>query len=184
MKTKFIKAVNECDLLSVRISIANELMLDPRGKSFKEMLAYAESNLTNLYDKHDGVSYSEETETWNESFLFSLKNDLDNNFSRERLEFYEKVAMFVLREKAENLDNEERDDSNRSFTGNSIDDVNETMQNVSKKHIYTGIIVGGAIATVAGICTSKAVLSLLGVAGIAVGGYLLYKEKNNGFNIR
>lgn len=184
MKTKFIKAVEDNDILSVRISISNELMLDPRGRSFKEMLAYAESRLTNLYDGHDGTCYTEETAVWNEEFLSGIKNDLDYNFSRERLEFYEKVAMFVLREKAENLDNEERDDSNRSFTGNSIDDVNETMQNVSKKHIYTGIIVGGAIATVAGICTSKAVLSLLGVAGIAVGGYLLYKEKNNGFNIR
>lgn len=177
MKTKFIKAVEDNDILSVRISISNELMLDPRGRSFKEMLAYAESRLTNLYDEHDGVYYTEDIAVWNEEFLFSIKNDLDYNFSRERLEFYEKVAMFVLREKAENLDNEERDDSNRSFTGNSIDDVNETMQNVSKKHIYTGVLVAGAIATVAGICTSKAVLSLLGVAGIAVGGYLLYKEK-------
>ena len=184
MKTKFIKAVEDNDMLSVRISISNELMLDPRGRSFKEMLAYAESRLTNLYDEHDGVCYTEDIVVWNEEFLFSIKNDLDYNFSRERLEFYEKVAMFVLREKAENLDNEERDDSYRSFTGNSIDDVNETMQNASKKHIYTGVLVGGVIVTVAGICTSKAVLSLLGVAGIAVGGYLLYKEKNNGFNIR
>lgn len=184
MKTKFIKAVEDNDILSVRISISNELMLDPRGRSFKEMLAYAESRLTNLYDEHDGVCYAEDIVVWNEEFLSDIKNELDYNFSRERLEFYEKVAMFVLREKAENLDNEERDDSNRSFTGNSIDDVNETMQNVSKKHIYTGVLIGGAIATVAGICTSKTVLSLLGVAGIAVGGYLLYKEKNNGFNIR
>ena len=184
MKTKFIKAVEDNDILSVRISISNELMLDPRGRSFKEMLAYAECRLTNLYDEHDGVCYAEDIVVWIEEFLFSIKNELDYNFSRERLEFYEKVAMFVLREKAENLDKEERDDSNRSFTGNSIDDVNETMQNASKKHIYTGVLVGGAIATVAGICTSKAMLSLLGVAGIAVGGYLLYKEKNNGFNIR
>ena len=184
MESTFVSDVNTENIIGVRISLSNELLLDPRGRSFKEMLAYAESKLTNLYDEHDGISYSEDTQEWNKSFLFSLKNDLKYNFSRERLEFYEKVAMFVLREKAENLDNEERDDSNRSFTGNSIDDVNETMQNVSKKHIYTGVRVGGAIATVAGICTSKAVLSLLGVAGIAVGGYLLYKEKNNGFNIR
>lgn len=184
MESTFVSDVNTENIIGVRISLSNELLLDPRGRSFKEMLAYAESKLTNLYDEHDGISYSEDTQEWNKSFLFSLKNDLKYNFSRERLEFYEKVAMFVLREKAENLDNEERDDSNRSFTGNSIDDVNETMQNVSKKHIYTGVLVGGAIATVAGICTSKAVLSLLGVAGIAVGGYLLYKEKNNGFNIR
>lgn len=176
MKAKFIKAVNESDLLSVRISIANELMLDPRGKSFKEMLAYAESNLTNLYDKHDGASYSEETETWNESFLFTLKNDLDNNFSRERLALYEMVAKFVLREKAENLDREELE-VQRHYTNDSFETSGETTYNASKKHIYAGVAVGGAVAAVIGLCTSKVALTLLGAAGVAVGGYLLFKNK-------
>lgn len=177
MKAKFIKAVNECDLLSVRISISNELMLDPRGKSFKEMLAYAESNLTNLYEEHDGVSYSEETGTWNENFLFSLKNDLDNNFSRERLALYEKVAKLVLREKAENLDKEELEEKKQNYTSNSFNTSNNTMHNTSKKHIYAGVAIGGAVATVIGVCTSKVALTLLGAAGVAVGGYLLYKNK-------
>lgn len=177
MKAKFIKAVNECDLLSVRISISNELMLDPRGKSFKEMLAYAESNLTNLYEEHDGVSYSEETGTWNESFLFNLKNDLDYNFSRERLTMYEKVAKFVLREKAENLDIEEREEKKQNCTNRSSNSENCTTRKTSENHSYTGVAVGGAVATVIGVCTSKVTLTLLGAAGVVVGGYLLYKSK-------
>ena len=41
MKVKFIKAVESRDLVSVRLFIANELMLDPRGKSFAEMKNFA-----------------------------------------------------------------------------------------------------------------------------------------------
>ena len=39
MRPKFIKSVDESDVVSVRISLTNELMLDPRGESFKVMLS-------------------------------------------------------------------------------------------------------------------------------------------------
>ena len=177
MESTFVSDVNTENIIGVRIFLSNELMLDPRGKSFKKMLAYAESNLTNLYDKHDGVSYSEDTNEWNESFLFSLKNDLKYNFSRERLALYEKVAKFVLREKAENLDREELEEQKQNYTNNSFNATNNTTHNTSKKHIYAGVAVGGAVAAVIGVCTSKVALTLLGVAGVAVGGYLLFKNK-------
>ena len=106
MESTFVSDVNTENIIGVRISLSNELLLDPRGRSFKEMLAYAESKLTNLYDEHDGISYSEDTQEWNKSFLFSLKNDLKYNFSRERLMFYEKIAKYVLQEKAKQLDSE------------------------------------------------------------------------------
>lgn len=48
MKAKFIKAVESGDLVSIRLFISNELMLDPRGKSFSEMKSFAESKISNL----------------------------------------------------------------------------------------------------------------------------------------
>ena len=53
MKAEFIKEVESGDLVGVRLSISNELMLDPRGKSFSEMKTFAEAKLTNLYDVDD-----------------------------------------------------------------------------------------------------------------------------------
>ena len=50
MKQKFITAVNAGDVVSVRLMLSNELMLDPRGKSFDEMLFFAEKQLPNLYE--------------------------------------------------------------------------------------------------------------------------------------
>ena len=50
MKDKFIKAVESGDIESVRLFLSNELMLDPRGISFHEMLNFAESKMSNLFD--------------------------------------------------------------------------------------------------------------------------------------
>lgn len=103
MKAKFIKAVESGDLVSVRLFIANELMLDPRGKSFSEMRNFAESKFTNLYDADDAKSYPSVKTEWNEELLFSIKNDLDDNFSKEKLAIYENVAKYVLRIRQSNL---------------------------------------------------------------------------------
>ena len=50
MEQKFIESVKRGDVKDVRLSLSNELLLDPRGKSFTEMLSYAEANLSNLFE--------------------------------------------------------------------------------------------------------------------------------------
>lgn len=174
MKEKFIKAVDVVDIVSTRLFLANELMLDPRGKTFHEMKSYAESKLKNLYEPDNGVKYDENTTVWDEKFLINLKNDLGYNFSEERLAFYEKVAKVVLKEKADSLDEEERkSDYSEGFTESSydIDDNNN-----SRRNIYAAVTAGSAVVTLTGLCLSKMALASLGVAGMVVGGVLLYNE--------
>lgn len=50
MKPKFMEAISDGDLITIRLYLANELLLDPRGKSFNKMRAYAEMNIMDLYD--------------------------------------------------------------------------------------------------------------------------------------
>ena len=97
MKSKFKKVVDAGDLVSTRLFLANEMLLDPRGKSFMEMRSYAETVFSNLYDVHDGGSFEENMAAWSEDLLFKVKNDLDFNFSRERLDFYCNLAKEVLK---------------------------------------------------------------------------------------
>ena len=52
MEQKFIESVKKGDVKDVRLSLSNELLLDPRGKSFTEMLSYAEANLSNLFEEN------------------------------------------------------------------------------------------------------------------------------------
>lgn len=175
MKAKFIKAVESGDLVSVRLFISNELMLDPRGKSFSEMKNYAEEKISNLYDVDDTKSYPSDKSEWNEELLFSIKNDLDDNFSKEKLGIYENVAKYVLRDKAEQLNKEETSRSQKIDTALNTDNVSRT-QKKSNKNLYLGITVGGAAVAVTGFCLSRVALASLGITGVVIGGILLYND--------
>ena len=175
MKAKFIKAVDNGDLVSVRLFLANELMLDPRGATFAEMKAYAESRFTNLYDiQIEAIQPKPEAE-WNEEYLYELKNDLDSRFTCDMLSLYERVAKTVLREKADGLNREKTKSEACSYeqprrtAGGHSDDS-------QKKRLYAGVTIGGAVVTVAGFCVSRLALASLGLAGVVIGGVLLYNE--------
>lgn len=175
MKAKFIKAVESEDIVSVRLFITNELMLDPRGKSFSEMKNFAEAKFSNLYDTDNAKSYSSVKTEWNEELLFSIKNDLDDNFSKEKLAVYENVAKYVLKDKAEELDKEEASRSAR--TNRTYNNENACRhQKTSKKKLYTSITVGGVAVAVTGLCLSRVALASLGFAGAVIGGILLYND--------
>lgn len=180
MKPKFKNAVDAGDLISTRLFLANEMMLDPRGNSFMEMRSYAESSFSNLYEPHDGSVFNQDTDNWCEDLLFSTKNDLDSNFSRERLDYYFKLAKFVLKEKAENLDIEDLKAAQRKANSEFTEKEQEHHHN-SKRTVYTGMTVGGAALILAGMFIKKSAvaytISSLGIIGMAVGGYLLYNEK-------
>lgn len=175
MKVKFIKAVESGDLVSVRLFIANELMLDPRGKSFAEMKNFAEAKFDNLYDPDNAKSYSSVKTDWNEELLFSIKNDLDDNFSKEKLAVYESVAKYVLKDKAEELDKEEASRSARTTTTSNSENTGRSQRR-NNKNLYTCITVGGAAIAVTGLCLSRVALASLGLAGVVIGGILLYND--------
>ena len=175
MKVKFIKAVESGDLVSVRLFIANELMLDPRGKSFAEMKNFAEAKFDNLYDPDNAKSYSPVKTDWNEELLFSIKNDLDDNFSKEKLAVYESVAKYVLKDKAEELDKEEASRSARTTTTSNSENTGRSQRR-NNKNLYTCITVGGAAIAVTGLCLSRVALASLGLAGVVIGGILLYND--------
>jgi hypothetical protein len=181
MKPKFKRIVDAGDLVGTRLFLANEMMLDPRGKSFSEMRSYAENSFTNLYEMHDGTSFELDREKWDENLLNAVRNDLDYNFSRERLDYYCDVAKVVLKEKVASLDAEEKENAqrNQAYSNNR----NGSDSN-SKENVYKSITIGGAVLAVAGLFIEKTAVacavSSLGVIGMAVGGYLLYNEKKNG----
>lgn len=180
MKTKFKKVVDAGDLLTTRLLLANKVMLDPRGKSFNEMRSYAETAFSNLYDVHDGSSFEENKAVWSEDLLFSVKNDLDFNFSRERLDFYYNLAKEVLKDKAAKLDAEDIKLAQRQ-SKTSTNQEEYIYPSDSKKKIHSGITIGGAALTVAGLFIEKTAVayavSSLGIIGMAIGGYLLYNDR-------
>lgn len=175
MKDKFKKAVESGDLCDVRLFLSNELMLDPRGVSFHEMLSYAESQLSGLFMPDNGHRSEKDAALWDKDFLYQIKNELDDNFSREKLNYYEQVAKQVLKDKARQLDEEKIKQQQRSENQESEQQTENWFEN-HQKEVYAGITVGGVALTTIGLSVSKVALTILGVAGLVVGGYMLYTE--------
>ena len=182
MKKSFITAVESKDLVMVRVFLANELMLDPRGKSYNEMLSFAKAKLENLFEPDNGTSYPQEEGNWNEDLLFMVKNDLGSNFSEERLSFYANIAHVVLKDKCDQLD---KDDAQKSYEANHQEEHSNEAKGVfipgiNNDQFFKTTAIAGAALTVLG-CVTKGVVSgistTFGVIGILAGsGYFLYKK--------
>lgn len=173
MKLDFIKAVEDNDLSNVRMSLSNELLLDPRGATFSEMLKYAQENLTNLFEDNKPSDYTvPPKEEWNEDFLFVVKNDLDSNFSKEKLAFYEAVIKVVGKSKAEKIEIEEAqkktEERARQRRQREKRPINKT---------YATISAGGATLALVGLVAGKTLLTVVGGAVLVVGGVLLINEQ-------
>ena len=176
MKEKFKRIVDSRDLEGTRISLANEMMLDPRGESFCEMRKYAEAAFPQLYDIHDGTTFDNNQDNWDETLLFSIKNALDNNFSKERLDFYYNLAKIVLKEKAEKLNEEQKE---RAEEEDDFNNKSSSRQEIKGNPIYVGATIGGLIIGGAGLIMGKTILATIGFVAAAIGGGLLYNDSKN-----
>lgn len=169
MKQKFIESVKSGDVRKVRLSLSNELLLDPRGKAFAEMLNYAKANLSNLFEENREARYEVlPKEQWDEKFLFTVKSDLDSNFSVEKLAFYQAVIEVVGKDKMASLDKEDK--KTKMQTSSSHQPKGKAKR--SKKTVSMSVATGGAVLTIVGLCVGKTLLTLVGGA-VLIGGVLI-----------
>lgn len=206
MKQKYINAVSSHDLDKVRIMLADELFLDPRGITFSEMLKYAKENLPDLFEPNEAANYefSDDRSSWNLKLASTIKQDLISNFSVEKLALFQEVAMEIGKDKAKTLAEEEnrersrlggasnsgktscdggsscpndRNNSRRGDNGNSSRYGQKSTTN--KRTIGTISLCGGAALTIVGVCVegvAQTLLCLVGGAAVVVGGIVLLSE--------
>lgn len=174
MKAEYKEAVDAGNVAMVRISLSNELLFDPRGESFKEMLEYAVDRLSNLFEENKDASYTvPPTDQWDEDFMYEVKSDLDSNFSKEKLAFYEAVVKYVGKDKAIELEEEEA----LPVPSDNNDQQNHPTRTIKITKVSGGMAAGGAIVATVGLCTGMTALSIIGGA-IFVGGVLLIINDN------
>lgn len=206
MKQKYIDAVAEHRLVKVRMMLADELLLDPRGETFTEMLEYAKNNLSDLFEPNKVSNYEIplDENSWDIELASTIKQDLISNFSIEKLALFEKVARKIGEGKARTLNEEERreryrsdDTSNTrrtSNTGGLSSDINRDRtrredssnthrngrrQTPDKRTMGTISLCGGAALTIVGVCVegvAQTLLCLAGGAAVVVGGIILLSE--------
>lgn len=203
MKAKYIEAVASQNVRKVRMMLADELLLDPRGITFKEMLIHAKSNLPNLFEDNKEADYeiSPDRDTWNIELASTIKQDLISNFSIEKLALFQEVAMEVGKEKAKALMAEEKrmssqdghtSNSGRTSYGNRSSSIgnedtsrkstnkNKQKTVTDKRTMGTISLCGGAALSIIGVCVegciAKTLLCLVGGAAVVVGGIALLSE--------
>lgn len=106
----FQKAVNENNILLVRIMLKNIIMVDPTLDLYNIWSRYAEEKLNvSLYEQHDGKAFADEA-FWNKKYFNQEMVNLINNFSRERVahikDLCKKIYAEAIAEK--NKTNEEK----------------------------------------------------------------------------
>lgn len=175
MKQEFKNAVVEKNLAKVRMSLTNELLLDPRGNSFSEMLSYAMESLPELFEDNKEADYTvPPQEEWNKEFMFQVKNDLDSNFSKEKLAFYEAVVKYVGRNKVIDINKEEQ----KQRFQKSQEHAQKTPSQRSYNKTYATVSAGGATLAIIGLVAGKTLLTVVGGVALVVGGVLLLNDKN------
>ena len=68
---QYQQAVDEHDVIMVRIMLKDSLVLDPTCRSFTEMENYARSRLDDLYQIHDGEVLIKDRSQWNKDCMKS-----------------------------------------------------------------------------------------------------------------
>lgn len=184
MTEEFITVVNSNNLPIVRMMLSNELLLDPRGKSFAEMLEFAKDKLPNLFEveKASRFAIPANKEEWTDDTLSKMKRDLNMNFSVEKLALFEEMAKYLGANKAASLDNEEkiRVQRHREQTVRDGEEIfsteNPSRTRPNRKTTGTIVTGSGAIIGITGLCiegTLGAILTVIGGAAVVCGVTLL-----------
>ena len=189
MTQKFIDAIEAGNLISVRYSLSNELLLDPRGDSYREMKAMAEERLDGLYEPLEGALPQKVAEDFTEAELMEVKNDLDANFAKERLAFYEQAVAVVLRDKAEQMahdalaaeENIQAEDANGSKQKCQSKCRGKVDANSGIMPATVGLVAGLAVGGIAkAFRAASAVAAGVAVtAGVATGAAVKYLKDND-----
>lgn len=161
----FKNAVESHDVLMTRIMLKDSMLVDLTLRQFEERLAYAESNMDDLYDEHDDEAFNEDVTSWTEDYLAEQMVKLVNNFSRERIAFLKKMVRKTDSKEAEKAD-----------VGAFVADHKAAMSAMQKVGVVG--MCGGAAAAVIGIATSHPIVTVAGVAVAAVGGVVYVKGRN------
>lgn len=168
MKKELIDAIESNDIITVRLIISNELLLNPKGDTYREMKEYAEANVPELYETHDGGSLYIDESNLSIDTLVQIKNNLDSNFSHERITVYENVAKIVLRKKKGSGRQVDYSMHKKYGKGNCINQL-----------LGIGIITGFA-AIAYGMYKGNILTTLAGATVATVSGAKLYNNKKNG----
>ena len=168
LTSEFMEAVSNGKKTRVRIMLKDIMLIDPSCKSFDEMITYAESNMSDLFDEHDGESFCEEKSEWTEDYMNQQMVSVVTNFSKERIAILKKIVGFRYADKI--AANDKTTSKKTTTTANAYSNSGKTTSTgLNGVQIAGGVVAAvGAIALVGGIAASNVPVAVVG--GIALVG--------------
>lgn len=159
---EFREAVGTAKKTRVRIMLKDIMLVDPSMKQFDEMLDFAKSNLSDLFDEHNEEPLKYNCSEWTESYLNHQMVVVVSNFSKERVELLRNMVKYIYHDKVERI---------------NLDNQSQNTTTITRKQVGIGMTAVGAVATVAGICANQGLLIVGGVVVAAVGVGLIVTDK-------
>lgn len=168
LTSEFTDAVSNNKVMRVRIMLKDIMLIDPGLNTFNEMLAYAEKNMTGLYDRHDGEVFRYSASDWTEDYLNQQMVSVVTNFSKERVAILKDIVMYLYGNKVK-----DKADTGRA----AASEDNTSGGRVTGKQIAGGIIaLAGAGALIGGIAGANVPVAVVGGIAIAGGVALMTAE--------
>ena len=173
----FQEAVSEGNVRRIRIMLKDSLLVDPSFGRFNEM-ERAASLVKGLYDEHDGRSFNENPEEWDDSYMDKIMVQVVSNFSHERVNHLKEVVR-KLRPVSKSDIKTAKSISKHSECG-KVDKDPVTYEEQKKRDqqdgryryavgIGTGGVLGGVAGWFGGTISSLAVGGVVGCAGGGAG---------------
>lgn len=161
---EFREAVSGKQIMLVRIMLKDIMIIDPSLKTFNEMLSYAEKNIEELYDEHDGESFNMDSSQWTEDYMNEQMVTVVSNFSKERIDLLQKIVKKIyakdIEKKYDNESNKTSGLSNKQIGGIALAAV-------------------GGVAVAGGLCTSNEPVAVLGSVAVLGGIALVLAGREN-----
>lgn len=90
----FRKCVENKNIIGLRITMKNSLLVDPTFNEFNEMENLARG-VAGLYDEHNGEKLITDKTQWNDKYMNKLMVEVIDNFSHERVEHLKEVVRYL-----------------------------------------------------------------------------------------
>ena len=171
----FYEAVNNGDILSVRIMMSNSLLFDRTFAQFSEMEKEA-ARMNGLYDVHDGRELISDRSKWDDNYMNLLMVQVTDNFSHERLAHLKEVVRYLRPPKEKpQLDTQRTDkkeENTRRPSGSSYQEQKKRDQE-NGTFLGVGTVVGAGVGAAAGVgiaALSGGSVVAFAIAGAVVGG--------------
>jgi len=95
LTNEFKDSVENCDIDEVRNAVKSYFQIDSLNvEEYQEVINYA-AQMDGLFDVHDNEELLSDPAAWTKDYLGVLSENLEHNFSRERLDLLEQVAVHL-----------------------------------------------------------------------------------------